>query len=194
MRPIEYQDLANCGLHVLFYAIMVVMVLQAIPHSHARCQTMTTTGPRIDPQQLYTREELGELLPASLLRIIILKATKIEGLYSGHQVGKLILKAYEEGSGGDESGQSATSSVKSMYLTIAQVARILNSSAREVTRLVDAGKLMAMDLNEGMGKKKRALRFRREWIDDLEALMAVQPEEQPQAKFRFSTNGISRKK
>lgn len=155
---------------------------------------MNATGPTIDPHKLYTREELEELLPATLLRLITPQTTSIDGLLYGRHVGDLIEDVFKEAAPKPERSSTRTTPERKMYLTVAQVAEILKSSSREITRLVDAGKLRAFDLNEGMGKKKRALRFRREWIDDLEALMAVQPEEQPHAKFRFTTNGNPRKK
>ena len=174
--------------------MMEVMAAKAVASSFARYVTMTAIGPRIDPHKLYTREELEELLPAGLLRLIIRQAATIDGLLSGRHVGDLIEDVFKQAALKPERSSSRTTTESMMYLTVAQVAEILSSSPREITRRVDAGKLRALDLNEGMGKKKRALRFRREWIEALEARMAVQPEEQPQAKFRFSTNGISQKR
>lgn len=166
--------------------MMEVMAAKAVAPSFARYLTMTAIGPRIDPHKFYTKEELEELLPATLLRLIIPKTTSIDGLFSGRQVGDLIEDVFKEAALKPERSSSRTTPERKLYLTVTQVAEILNSSSREITRLVDAGKLRAVDLNEGMGKRKRALRFRREWIDELEVRMAVQPEKQAKSKFRFS--------
>ena len=155
---------------------------------------MFAAGPRIDPHKLYTIEELRDFLPASLLRSIIAKAAAIDGLFSGRQVGDLVEAVFREASHGMERSASSTSGEKRTYLTIAEVAEILHSSPREVTRLVDVGKLKAIDLNEGQGKKKRQLRFRREWIQELEDRLVLRPDEQPKPRFGFSAKGFSRKK
>lgn len=174
--------------------MMEVMAVQVIAPSFVRYMTMIATGPRIDPHKLYTKEELEVLLPASLLRLIMPKAATIDGLFFGQQLDDLILAVFGEASSQDRRMFSSTSDTNKTYLTIAQVAEILKSSPREVTRLVDSGKLRALDLNEGMGKKKRQLRFRPEWIEDLEARMAVQPEEQPKPKFRLPATHSNQKK
>jgi hypothetical protein len=146
---------------------------------------MISIGPRIDPHKLYTREETEGLLPATLLRLIIQKITLIDGLFSGRQIGDLIEDVFREASHGQKRSSSRTTSDKNIYLTVAHVAELLNSSPREITRLVDAGKLRAIDLNDGMGKKKRALRFRREWIEEMEARLMTEPERQLKPKFRL---------
>jgi excisionase family DNA binding protein len=173
---------------------MEVIAATAIAPLSARYMSMISTGPRIDPHRLYTKEELAELLPATLLRLIISKTTSIDGLYSGRQVGDLIEDVFKEASLNPGRSSSRSTPEKEMYLTVAQVAEILNSSSREITRLVDAGKLRALDLNEGRGKKKRALRIRREWIEELEARLITNPEEQPKPKFVFAATRAHQKK
>lgn len=154
---------------------------------------MIATGPRIDPHKLYTQEELKALLPASLLRLIIRQAATIDDLYSGRQVGSLVEDVFKETPRWEQRSPSTTSAVKTTYLTVTQVAEILNSSPREVTRLVDSGKLRAIDLNEGQGKKKRQLRFRLEWVEELDARLALRAIELPKAKFRIPASRSSQK-
>ncbi|MCB2156061.1 helix-turn-helix domain-containing protein [bacterium] len=174
--------------------MMDVVAAKAIAPSITRYLTMIASGPRIDPHKLYTRDELEELLPATLLRLIIPKTTSIDGLFSGRQVDNLVQGLYDEASCGEQRAHRTTSDEKSAYLTRSQVAEILKSSPKEVTKMVEAGKLQAIDLNQGMGKKKRALRFLREWVEDLEARQATSSEVQPKSKFRFAQNGFLRNK
>lgn len=174
--------------------MMEVMAAKAVTPSFARYRTMIANGPRIDPYKLFTREELEDLLPPSLFQVIIRRAATIDGLLSGRQVGSLIEEVFQEASRGEERSPSMKTHQKKTYLTVAEVGEILSLSSREVTRLVDGGQLCAIDLNEGQGKKKRALRIRGEWIEELEARLITKPEEQPKSKFRLPATRAHQKK
>jgi len=158
-----------------------------LPMSDAGVGQGARQSNEVIPGRLYSADDLHQVLPPTLARIVISRCRMIDGVILGQAVIEVLTRSFLDQADAASTSVSADLQ-RTDLMTLKEAGEYMRVSERTISRMVAAGTITAQNLAQP-GSKKTLLRFTRGQLDrDMKKAETSTPTTPPSPKFRFKFN------